>query len=51
MTQLTLSNARRGGEAGRMQLEDWKEASEYTWIDKQHLENLSEVDKMLIETP
>ena len=50
MTRLTLLNARRGGEAGRLQIEDWEEAEKDGWIDKQRLNKLSEADQMLVRS-
>ena len=42
LTRLTVLNGRRGGEAARLQLSDWKEAEGDNWIDKQRLECLSD---------
>ena len=50
MTRLTLLNARRGGEVGRLQINDWIEAEQDGWIDKQRLESLSESDKILVKS-
>lgn len=50
MTRLTLLNARRGGETGRLLIEEWREAEEGSWIDKQRLKNLTEAEKMLIDS-
>ena len=49
LTRLTLLNARRGGEAGRLQTDEWLEAEQGGWIDKQRLANLSPADKMLVK--
>lgn len=50
MTRLTLLNARRGGEVGRLQLVDWDEAKKDGWIDSQRLEQLTEADKLLVKS-
>ena len=50
MTRLTLLNARRGGEVGRLTLEDWKEARNDGWINKQRIESLTKAEKMLIKS-
>jgi len=50
MTQLTLLNARRGGETGRLQTDDWREEQEDDWIDAQRSKTLSDNEKMLINS-
>ena len=40
LTRLTLQNARRGGEAERLQRDEWLETEQGGWIDKQRLANL-----------
>ena len=49
LTRLTLLNARQGGEAGRLQTDEWLEADQGGWIDKQRPANLSPADKMLVK--
>ena len=41
MSRLSLLNARRGGEGGRLLIEEWKEADNDGWIDKPKLRVLS----------
>ena len=48
-TKLTLLNARRGGEAARLTLTDFKEGLQDEWIDKFHYGNLDELDKKLVD--
>ncbi|MEO0685885.1 MAG: hypothetical protein AAFY76_12775 [Cyanobacteria bacterium J06649_11] len=50
MSRLTLLNARRGGEVGRLTLEDWKEALNDGWINNQRIESLTEAEKMLVKS-
>ena len=33
--RLTIFNARRGGEPARLLIEEWRDAENNTWIDKQ----------------
>jgi integrase len=47
MTRLTLFNGRRGGEVGRLLLEEWMDGERDGWIDKQRLAKLSPADKVL----
>ena len=49
LTRLTFLNAQRGGEAGRLQTDEWLEVEQGGWIDKQCLANLSPADKMLFK--
>ena len=49
LTRLTLLNARRGGEAGRLQTDECLEAEQGRWIEKQRLVNLSPADKTLVK--
>ena len=48
--RLTLINGRRGGEPARILMEDWKEAENDAWIDKQRLKDLNELDRALIDS-
>jgi hypothetical protein len=38
--RLTLYNARRGGEPSRLRLDQWNDAVEERWIDKEALKKL-----------
>ena len=50
VSRLTLFNARRGGEPSRLTIDEWKEADNNSWIDKQRAEMLSDpLDKCLLE--
>ena len=49
-TRLTLLNARRGGEAARLTIEEWKDAQNDKWIDKQRLKDLADMDQALIKS-
>lgn len=48
LTRLTLLNGRRGGEVGRLLLNEWHEAENNSWIDPQRKESLGEGEKMLV---
>lgn len=50
MSRLTLWNGRRGGETGRLNIDEWQEGFSDGWLDKQRLEKLPEGDKMLVES-
>ena len=49
MSWLTLFNARRSGEAERLQI-DWKEDERDGWIDSQRLKTLSESDQIVVKS-
>ena len=49
LTRVSLLNLRHRDEAGRLHTDEWLEAEQGGWIDKQHLANLSPVDKMLVK--
>ena len=48
-TRLSLLNARRGGEPARLSIEEWVDAKQAKWIDKQRLANLDDLDLLLVE--
>lgn len=48
MVRLTLLNARRGGEVGRLLLNEWRDADNESWIDNQRIKTLSEADQILV---
>ncbi len=50
MVRLTLLNARRGGEVGRLLISEWEEAEKDGWIDHQRLQNVSAADKVLVNS-
>ena len=50
MSRLTLQNARKGREAGWLQIEEWKDAFKDGWIDTQRLKKLSEDDQLLVKS-
>ncbi|XP_057296732.1 uncharacterized protein LOC130625649 [Hydractinia symbiolongicarpus] len=50
MVRLTLLNARRGGEVGRLLLSEWDEAEKDGWIDQQRLQTLTLSDRMLVKS-
>ena len=50
MVRLTLFNARRGGEVGRLQLDEWNEADKGGWIDKQRSKELNEADRLFLNS-
>ncbi|XP_071500912.1 uncharacterized protein [Diadema antillarum] len=47
VARLTLFNARRGGEPSRLFIKCWEDAKSGVWLDKQQLENLDPIDKIL----
>ena len=49
-TRLTLLNARRGGEPGRVTIAEWREALNDKWIDKQRSEDFDDLDQVLIKS-
>lgn len=49
MTRLTLLNGRRGGEVGRLLLDEWKDGENNGWIDQQHLKKLPPSEQLLVE--
>ena len=50
MTRLTLLNARRGGEVGRLFISEWEEAENNGWIHKEILSEMSEAEKILVNS-
>lgn len=50
MTRLSLLNGRRGGEVGRLQIEDWREADKNGWFDSQRVKSLSDADRLLVNS-
>ena len=50
MSRLTLWNGRRGGETGRLQIQEWREGLSDGWIDKQRTKDLSEADQILVKS-
>ena len=49
MPRLTLLNARRRREAGRLQIEEWEDTYKDGWIDAQRLK-ISEDDQLLVKS-
>ena len=49
-TRLTLLNARRGGEPARLTIQQWIDGVNDKWIDKQRLNNLDNLDKLLVKS-
>ena len=50
LARLTLLNGRRGGETGRLLIEEGKDAEDNKWIDRQRYDVLNEGEKMLVDT-
>ncbi|XP_057296083.1 uncharacterized protein LOC130629325 isoform X2 [Hydractinia symbiolongicarpus] len=48
--RLTLLNARRGGEPARMLLDDFQQAINDAWIDRQRIDYLDPLDQLLVDT-
>ena len=49
-TRLTLLNARRGGEPARLSVDEWTDANEDKWIDRQRLGDMDDLDKLIIKS-
>lgn len=51
VTRLTLFNARRGGEPCRLTINEWQEAKDYVWIDKQKVDAVcNPLDRDMLES-
>ena len=50
MLHLSLLNARRGGEVGRLLIEEWKEAEADGWIDHQRLQKMDQDEQILVKS-
>ena len=48
-TRLSLLNASRGAEPARLSIEEWVDAKQDKWIDKQRLANLDDLDLLLVK--